>query len=144
MAGKRNRAAASAWAELSSLFDHQRPRFLALIAEFELRPPQVIALRSLGEPRPMSEIATTIGCDRSSMTWIADRLEERELIRRVPAAGDRRVTLLELTPEGRRVREAIEARLSTPPDGFGSELSRAELETLRDLVSRLNAGRAAG
>ena len=134
---KRQRATSVAWNELSALFDRQRPRFLALISEHDLRPPQVIALRALDEPRSMSQIAETIGCDRSSMTWVADRLGERGLVRRVADAGDRRVTLLELTAEGRRVRTAIESRLATPPDGFGAGLSRSELETLSELVARL-------
>ena len=73
--------------------------------EFELAPQQMIALRMLGAgPRKMSDLAHALFCDNSNVTGIVDRLEERGLVRREAAEGDRRVKLLVLTEEGERMR----------------------------------------
>ena len=45
----------------------------------------------------MSELANALFCDNSNVTGIVDRLEERGLVRREAAEGDRRVKLLVLT-----------------------------------------------
>ena len=81
----------------------------------------------------MSHIAELLRCDRSAVTWITDRLEERGYVERRSAEGDRRVKLLALTDEGRRVREEIRSRLAVPPEPL-SRLSRSEQRTLRDLL----------
>jgi len=52
---------------------------------------------------------------------------------------DRRVKLLALTPEGRRVREEIRARLAAPPEPL-ERLPEADQLALRDLLRKaLNA-----
>jgi DNA-binding MarR family transcriptional regulator len=48
---------------------------------------------------------------------------------------DRRVKLLALTEEGRRVREELQARLSVPPEAL-ARLSRSEQRALRDLLRK--------
>jgi DNA-binding MarR family transcriptional regulator len=115
---------------------------MALFAEFDLAKQQAFALVHLEpeQPKPMSELAATMFCDASNITGIADRLEARGLVERVPAAHDRRVKTLVLTPEGVRVRAAIAARLSEPPEALTS-LPAADQRALRDLLRRA-AGRA--
>ena len=97
------------------LFGADRPRMLDIQAEYGLKPPQFFALNALDEPAPMSSIANLLRCDRSAVTWITDRLEERGYVERRSDPRDRRVKLLALTDEGRRVRAEIRSRLSTPP-----------------------------
>ena len=87
------------------------------------------------EPAPMSSIANLLRCDRSAVTWITDRLEERGYVERRSAEHDRRVKLLALTDEGMRVREEIRSRLAVPPEPL-SRLSRSEQRTLRDLLRK--------
>ena len=117
------------------LFGRDRPRMLDIQAEYGLKPPQFFALNALDEPVPMSSSASMLRCDRSAVTWITDRLEERGYVERRSDASDRRVKLLVLTEEGRRVREEIRARLSTPPEAL-SRLTPAEQRTLRDLLRK--------
>src|SRR4051794_41967298 len=97
------------------LFSLQRPRMLDVQGESALNPPQFFALNALDEPLPMSAIASMLRCDRSAVTWITDRLEERGYVERRSDLSDRRVKLLALTDEGRRGREEIRGRLATPP-----------------------------
>jgi DNA-binding MarR family transcriptional regulator len=117
------------------LFGEDRPRMLDIQAEYGLKPPQFFALQALDEPVPMSGIANILRCDRSAVTWITDRLEERGYVERRNDEKDRRVKLLALTDEGRRVREEIRARLATPPAAL-KRLSTAEQRELRDLLRK--------
>src|SRR3954462_15958467 len=127
--------AEEAWELLMELFGEDRPRMLDIQAEYGLKPPQFFALNALDEPVPMSNIANMLRCDRSAVTWITDRLEELGYVERRSEPRDRRVKLLALTDEGRRVREEIRARLSTPPAAL-ARLTSAEQRTLRDLLRK--------
>jgi DNA-binding MarR family transcriptional regulator len=117
------------------LFGAQRPRMLDIQAEYGLKPPQFFALNALDEPLPMSSIASMLRCDRSAVTWITDRLEERGYVERRTDPRDRRVKLLALTEEGCRVREEIRRRLAVPPEPL-TRLSAADQRTLRDLLRK--------
>ena len=127
--------AAEAWELFMELFGSDRPRMLDIQAEYGLKPPQFFALNALDEPAPMSTIASLLRCDRSAVTWITDRLEERGYVERRSDERDRRVKLLALTDEGRQVREEIRSRLATPPEQL-SRLTPAEQRQLRDLLRK--------
>jgi DNA-binding MarR family transcriptional regulator len=127
--------AVEVWALFMELFGDQRPRMLDIQAEYGLKPPQFFALQALDEPVPMSSVANVLRCDRSAVTWITDRLEERGYVERLAAPRDRRVKLLALTDEGRRVRDEIRARLAVPPEAL-TRLSRTDQRALRDLLRK--------
>jgi len=128
--------AAEAWQLCLDLFGEARPQMLDVQARYGLKPPQFFALNELDEPVPMSHIADVLRCDRSAVTWITDRLEERGYVERRGSDRDRRVTLLVLTDEGRRVRDEIRARLAEPPEAL-ARLTAAEQRTLRDLLRKV-------
>jgi DNA-binding MarR family transcriptional regulator len=127
--------ATEAWDLVMRLFGEDRPRMLDIQAEYGLKPPQFFALNALDEPVPMSSIANVLRCDRSAVTWITDRLEERGYVERRSDGRDRRVKLLALTEEGARVRDEIRSRLATPPAAL-KRLSRTEQRELRDLLRK--------
>ncbi len=125
-----------AWSLMHFLMVTNKQRFFAIGQEFDLAPQQAIALRMLGAgPKPMGELAQALFCDNSNVTGIVDRLEERDLVRREPAEGDRRVKLLVLTDEGERVRLEITKRMAEPPPPIAS-LSTEDQESLRDILRR--------
>jgi DNA-binding MarR family transcriptional regulator len=128
-----------AWALLASLV--YPPPFLPIARELGLRPASFGALRALEEPRTMSQIAAVLHCDRSNVTGIVDGLEERGLARRTPSEQDRRVKLIELTSEGRRVRARLMQAFEKPP-AWLTALSAADQRALRDLLARASAGDA--
>lgn len=64
------------------------------------------ALLRLEVPAQMSDLAERLDCNRSNVTAIADQLERRGLVVRVPAA-DRRIKLLTLTEDGEAQREKL-------------------------------------
>src|SRR3954466_226263 len=127
--------AAEAWELCMELFGAHRPRMLDIQAEYGLKPPQFFALQALDEPVPMSSVANVLRCDRSAVTWITDRLEERGYVERRADPDDRRVQLLALTDEGRRVREDIRARLPVPPEALAG-LPKTDQRALRDLLRK--------
>ena len=134
-APKRPAAAHEAWAAVYELFARYRPVMLAVQGEYGLRPPMVFALKELDSPQPMGKIAKALQCDNSAVTWITDRLEERGLVERQADPSDRRVKLLALTDEGRRVRDEIDSRLAEPPPEIAA-LSAADQRALRDILRR--------
>jgi DNA-binding MarR family transcriptional regulator len=128
-----------AWEAFMELFGAQKSRMLSVQAEHGLTPPQYFALNAMDEPTPMGKIADILKCDNSNLTWITDRLEERGLVERRSNPDDRRIKLLVLTDEGRRVRDEIRARLAVPPAGL-TNLSRADQRALRDILRRALGG----
>ena len=128
--------AAEAWGAVSELFfKHGRPKIMSAGQDLMLSPPQGIVLRFLDQPRPMGELAGMMHCDNSNMTGIVDRMEERGLVRRTSAEGDRRVKLIELTEEGADVRQEMARRIAEPPEPITS-LSVADQKALRDILRR--------
>jgi len=128
-------ARSESWSLLQELVFSQRPRWIAVIREYELIPPHWIALQALDEPKPMGELAKALSCDNSNVTWITDRLEERDLVTRTPAPHDRRIRLLVLTEKGRALREEISQRLAEPPPPI-ADLSSEDQRALRDILRR--------
>lgn len=55
----------------------------------------------------MREVAAALHCDPSTMTFVADRLEDKGLIARRVDPSNRRVKFLELTDAGRDTRQQL-------------------------------------
>src|SRR5258706_11341652 len=97
---RRQSPAAEAWGLIGELFaTYGKRRFHAVATEFELSPPQVMALRALdpSQPLPMSSLAGALHCDNSNVTGIVDRLEDRGLVQRHRGEHDPRGKMLVVT-----------------------------------------------
>jgi len=130
-----------AWGLLSGLV--YPPPFAAIARELDLRPAAFGTLRMLGQPRTMSEVANALQCDNSNVTGIVDSLEQKKLVRRRPSEEDRRVKLIELTPEGRRVHARLSKAFATPP-GWVDALAKEDQRALRDILQRAVDARTPG
>ena len=132
------RTADEAWATMGRLWHANKGRFFAAINEFDLSPPQALALRHLepGSPLPMSALAELLHCDNSNITGIVDRLEDRGLVERRPAAHDRRVKHLLVTERGAEVRERLMERMDSAPDEI-DRLTKAEQRQLLALLRKV-------
>jgi DNA-binding MarR family transcriptional regulator len=136
-------AAREIWTLLVELsMSHMRERFIAIVTELELSPPQAHALKVLrpGNPIAMRELANGLHCDPSNITGIVDRLEARGLVERRAAPGDRRIKTLVLTAGGVQLRGLLLDRLSEPPPAIAA-LGADEQRLLHDLLRRIVAGR---
>jgi DNA-binding MarR family transcriptional regulator len=132
-------AAREAWGRVSGLVSP--PPFAAIARELDLRPAAFGTLRMLERPRAMGEIAAALQCDNSNVTGIVDSLEQKGLARRRPAENDRRVKLIELTPEGKRVQARLTRAYKKPP-AWVESISEEDQRALRDILRRA-AGEAA-
>jgi len=89
--------------------------------------------------RRMAELAERVGVDRSTMSGLVDRAEQRGLLARHPDPDDRRSVRVDITPEGRALAVRIYGQLSAElapliarvPEGRRAGLA-AELEQLLD------------
>jgi DNA-binding MarR family transcriptional regulator len=133
----RTSPAGEAWQLIHRLFGVHKRRVVALCQEFELAPQQLIALRILDPdaPSPMSALAEQLHCDNSNVTGIVDRLDARGLVMRRSSDHDRRVKMLDLTPEGAIVRERLAQRFDEPPEQLAA-LSQSDQRALRDLLRK--------
>jgi DNA-binding MarR family transcriptional regulator len=125
--------AREAWRLLAGLV--YPPPFLGIARELRLRPASFGALRTLDRPRTMSEIAAVLHCDNSNVTGIVDGLEEKGLATRQPSETDRRVKLIALTAEGRKVRALLTRAIEQPP-AWVEGLSEADRRALVEILGR--------
>jgi MarR family transcriptional regulator, organic hydroperoxide resistance regulator len=129
--------------EISSLFnraafrlkDHQS----VCLERFELSPIQANALWRMDPDGALSvgALAERFRSDPSNLSGPLEALEERGLVVRRPAARDRRVRTVQLTPEGRALRQRLMACLFDEPPVV-APLSARERATLRDLLAKLD------
>ena len=85
---------------------------------------------------PMGKMGDRLMLHPTSVTNIIDRLEQQDLVRRIPHPTDRRTVLAQITEDGRQVVEkATEAVTSI---SFGVDgLTVAELDQVTDLLRKL-------
>jgi DNA-binding MarR family transcriptional regulator len=88
----------------------------------------------LDAPLAMNQIASRLHCDASNITGIVDRLEARGLVARGVKPGDRRIKVIVLTAEGKRVRKKVAAMSSSVP-GL-SQLTQSEQQSLDELLTK--------
>ena len=115
----------------------QRPRWMEVHQEYDLKPPPVgMVLKHLEEPTPMGRIGDFLCVDGSTVTWIVDRLEKRGLVERHAHERDRRVKAVTLSSRGEELRAQLLDDLYRPPSAM-AQLSRRDLQALRRLAVRL-------
>jgi DNA-binding MarR family transcriptional regulator len=110
-----------------------RSHFEDRCGEFELSPPQAMALSQLDRPMPMRQLAQGLKCDASNITAIVDRLEERGLVERQVDSADRRIKKLVVTAKGEALRRRMRERVF---DGVPvvAGLTAQQQGQLRDLL----------
>jgi MarR family transcriptional regulator, organic hydroperoxide resistance regulator len=119
-------------------FASLREDFTARVEECSLSLSQGKLVRELARPQTQRELARRLHYDPSNITALADSLETRGLIERRADASDRRIRLLALTPEGERLRAALEKLLAEPPQ-FLSRLTPGEQKQLLQLLTKIFA-----
>ncbi|NNJ12020.1 MarR family transcriptional regulator [Chloroflexales bacterium ZM16-3] len=79
-----------------------------LLRQFDLSTSQYAALKLLDDSQGLrlTDIGVRLLLDKSTVTRLIDRLERRNLVRRLPEPLDRRVIRVVLTPQGASLRTA--------------------------------------
>ncbi len=98
----------------------------------------VLIILKEDEPKPMKVLSDYFMCDASTVTGLVDRMEKRGLTLRQPHPSDRRITLIALTSEGVKLREAIvAATIASQTKRLNSVLSDKERNTFQDYLKRI-------
>lgn len=120
-----------------ALADRTNELVADVLRELKLTIPLSNALWHLdpGEPTPsMREMAGRLGVDPSTVTFLADRLQERGLVERRVNPANRRSNTLVLTSKGLQVRRRLVETMSTRSPI--ARLSAAEQHQLHHLLSK--------
>jgi DNA-binding MarR family transcriptional regulator len=108
-------------------------------AKLGLTAAQATALRELTGPMTITELAERMTCEPSNATFIVDKLEKQELVKRRAHPTDRRARQLVLTPKGSALRGKLLELLVEDSPLAG--LSPQEQDALHDLLQRAYTGR---
>lgn|GEM_PF-1462161 len=111
-----------------------------LLKELDLTEPLLNVLWRLdpdADAPSMRTLATTLGCDPSTVTFLTDRLEQRGLIHRRPGSADRRQKVVGLTSRGVEVR-ALLVRTLTASSPL-TRLSPDDQHQLQALLAKAGA-----
>ena len=113
---------------------------LKLVSAEALTHPQYQALREIAKKSGamlMREISDAMLVTPANVTGIVDRLEEKRLVTRKVSQGDRRATIVELTPEGRAVQERVAKKQGQLVQRALGAFKVDEQRTLRSLLQKL-------
>jgi MarR family 2-MHQ and catechol resistance regulon transcriptional repressor len=89
---------------------------------------------------PLQQIGEKILVTSGSVTYNIDKLEKKELLKRVPCADDRRVTFAELTDQGRQLFDSIFPQHASLIHSLTAGLDSAEKDQATALLKKLGRG----
>ncbi|WP_298960489.1 MarR family transcriptional regulator [uncultured Methylobacterium sp.] len=120
---------------------HQRASsiFDSVMHEFGVTPVQFAALAKLHDcgATSQNQLGRLVGIDPATMYGVAGRLTRRGYVRATHDPNDARLVLLDLTPEGRAVVEAMKGRGPEVTARTLDPLSADEAALLVRLIARL-------
>ena len=99
-----------------------------------------LVLQNLREEDGLSqrELARRLQLEAPTLTRHLDRMAAEGLLIRTPDARDRRVTRINITPQGRRLHDRLSAVARQREAEFRSLLSDREMATLDRVLTRIN------
>ncbi|CDN43250.1 MarR family transcriptional regulator [Paenibacillus sp. D9] len=93
---------------------------------------------------PLQQIGEKILVTSGSVTYNIDKLEKKELLKRIPCEDDRRVTFAELTEQGRRLFDSIFPQHASLIHSLTAGLDPEEKELAASLLKKLGRGAEKG
>jgi len=113
-------------------------RLSRIAAEHDLSVVQVRLLGILRDREPgMLELARYLGLEKSSLSGLVDRAEERGLVERIPSADDRRATTIRVTAQGRKLTRVIADAAAAQVGVLIEALPDADRKRLAALAGRV-------
>ena len=97
---------------------------------------QTLVLLVTNGPMLMRKLSDALLVTPTNVTGIVDRLEEKKLVRRTSNAGDRRATIIEITPEGKALQERVSKKKSELVQKALTTFTKDEQKTLRSLLEK--------
>jgi DNA-binding MarR family transcriptional regulator len=87
--------------------------------------------------RTQAALADAIGADKTRIIPTLDELQQKGYIERRPDPDDRRVRLLEITPSGREVKNAVQVDIQRGEERWLSELTAQERDVFLRALERM-------
>jgi DNA-binding MarR family transcriptional regulator len=87
-------------------------------------------------PMLMRKMSDEMLVTPANVTGIVDRLEEKSLVRRTPGKGDRRATIIEITPEGEKLYERVAKKKANLVKKTLAAFTKDERTTLHSLLEK--------
>jgi DNA-binding MarR family transcriptional regulator len=87
----------------------------------------------------VAELARELQMDAGATTRLLDRLEKKNLLKRIRSTEDRRVVMVELTPEGQAAAALVPAVLSEVLNAHLAGFSKTEWQALLGYLRRIIA-----
>jgi DNA-binding MarR family transcriptional regulator len=114
-----------------------------VLAEHEVSMWGYSVLTALDETpvRTQAALAEAIGADKSRIIGTLDELQDAGLIERTPDPDDRRVRLLSITTQGRRIRRSVRRAIHVQEDRLLAKLTRIEREAFLRALRTLHEAR---
>jgi MarR family transcriptional regulator, lower aerobic nicotinate degradation pathway regulator len=107
-------------------------------AEHDLSLVQTRLLGALrGRSPGMNELARHLELDKSSVTGLVDRAEQRGFVRRKASAADRRAIEVSITTAGRKLAHRVEGEFEQRVVSLVQTLTETERAILSELASRI-------
>ena len=112
------------------------------LADVGLSMPKFAVLSELvteGKPLSLSELAGKLGCVKSNVTQLVDRMEADGFVRRVDDPADRRAVKAEITPEGAVKHVEGEQQVDKLHKAFGAAVATEDREALGRMLAAFGA-----
>jgi DNA-binding MarR family transcriptional regulator len=104
----------------------------------DMRAPFGFVIRALADrPCTLTELANVLDVSKQSAIKVVDEMEQRGLVRREPAPGDRRAKLISLTGKAERVRRTALAESHRLERELRRAFGAAEVATMRAVLQGL-------
>lgn len=112
------------------------------IAEHGLNPTEFAVLELLYHKgdQPLQQIGGKILLASGSITYVVDKLEQKEYLIRVACKDDRRVTFAQITEKGKSFIEGMFPEHEKRIDDIMSALTPEEKETAIELIKKIGYG----
>ena len=113
--------------------------FLDETKTFGITPVQYAALQAIANSPGIDQrtLAGAIGFDTSTIGGVIDRLDARGLVKRGYSETDRRVRLLSLTPEGRKLLKAVIPSMQVAQQRILAPLSESDRRDFMRILEQL-------
>ena len=91
---------------------------------------------------PMQEVADALGTDISTFSRQIQNMIKLDLIKKSPSEADKRIYLLSLTEQGKKVAQEIQKEMESHLDEIFSHMNEFEKETVLRSMALLNQAMA--
>ncbi|RYX97641.1 MAG: MarR family transcriptional regulator [Comamonadaceae bacterium] len=99
----------------------------------------IASAASAGRPLAQSELAQRLGVEPATMVAMVDRLVGSGLVVRQPSETDRRVNLVVLTPEGKKLYKSVKVQADAVRRELLASIDRDQLLIATELLEKLQA-----